>query len=77
MTTHNMEFHQPQAESHITGVTAEKAMTLEQAIIAAEADGANTVHVAAALDGVTVVSKFDDYTRIIEITPEGAFVRTI
>ena len=77
MNTNNMAYHLPQIEDHSSGVTTGPIMTVEEALAASEVDGAVAVHVAAAPDGVAVVSEFEDYTRIIEITPEGAFVRTI
>jgi len=66
----------PQVGDDLPAVTQEIQLTVDDAVKASEIDGAHAVHLAQVEDGVAVISEFETYTRIVEITPDGAFVRT-
>lgn len=77
MNTGNILLHSPQVGVYPAAVTETVAVTIDEIVLGAEAEGAISVHVKKSQDGHEVISTFEDQTRVIEITPEGVFFRLI
>lgn len=75
VNTDNMAAHTPVTGVYPAAVTEALPLTVESIVASAEDAGAISVVVEASEDGHEITSTFEDLTRVVEVTPEGAFVR--
>lgn len=66
----------PQYGVQPPGATPDAALTVEEVLLAVEADGAESVHVIPKTDEVEIQAKFSHEVRIYSVAPSGVFLRT-